>query len=268
MTVALLVRDSAVARLLAHRVADSFDLRLVVVESGRDARRAKLGRELRRGFPWRLPLALLDLAALGVYQFLWRRYAVSCNRENPVPPEWPAAATIRVNNANDPAAVEALAHLKPDVCLVLGTAILRGPTLRAGGRCLLNIHGGIVPAYRNVHSEFWAVMRNDYNNVGVTVMHLDEGIDTGAIALQRRLPVEPGEPLFSIRHRNNRLAVDTGIEALAAASAGPLPSVPQEPSAQGFFKTPRLVDFARLATRAARRRLTRKQAPIDRRDDP
>ena len=252
MTVALLVRDSAVARLLAHRVAQSYELRLVVVESGRVARRAKLRRELRRGFPWRLPLTILDLAAVAVYQGLWSAYASRRNRKKFVPLGWPATEIMRVDDVNDPWAVRLLMLMKPDVCLVLGTAILRGETLRVAGRYLLNIHGGIVPAYRNVHSEFWAVLRNDLDNVGVTVMHLGAGVDSGAIALQRRLTVDPSEPLFSIRYRNARLALGAGMDALAAAMRGPLPREPQSHEAAGFYRTPGVAALLQMCWRRRR----------------
>lgn len=142
-----------------------------------------------------------------------------------------------------------LTALKPDICLVLGTGILRGPTLRLGSRYILNIHGGIVPAYRNVHSEFWAVLRNDLGNIGPSVIHLDEGIDSGAVALQQRLAVRPGESLFSIRYRNAQLAVDAALEALEAAAGGPLPAEPQDTAKRGFYRTPGFADLARMGTR-------------------
>ena len=249
MTVALLVRNSPAARLLAHRVAESHELLAVVVESGHDARRGKLRRELRRGLPWLLPLTILDLAALAVYQWSWSRYRVRRDVAVAVPQAWPASTITHVDDVNDEAGVALLTRLKPEICLVFGTGILRGRTLRLGSRYVLNIHGGIVPAYRNVHSEFWCVLRNDLGNLGTSIIHLDEGIDSGAVALQRRLMVDPDESLFSIRYRNARLAIETALEALAIAARGPLPTEPQDPAKRGFFRTPRLVDLMRMSAR-------------------
>ncbi|MCE2398468.1 MAG: hypothetical protein J4F34_05400 [Gemmatimonadetes bacterium] len=121
---------------------------------------------------------------------------------------------------------------------------LRGETLRVAGRYLLNIHSGIVPAYRNVHSEFWAIRRSDFGNVGVSIIHLDEGIDSGPVALQRRLTVGPGESIFSVRYRNSLLAVEAALEALDAAASGPLPATPQDASKREFHRTPTLADLA------------------------
>lgn len=252
MTVALLVRDSATARLLAHRVAQSHELVAVVVESGRDARRAKLRRTLMRGFPWRLPLTVLDFAALAAYRGLSSWYAARRDRAEGAARNWPATQIIRVDDVNHPPAVRSLLGREPDVCLVFGTAILRGDALRIGGRYLLNIHGGIVPAYRNVHSEFWAVLNNDLDNVGVSVMHLDPGVDSGAVALQRRLAVDPGESIFSVRHRIAGLAVEAGMDALAAAARGSLPRKAQNHRHAGFYGTPGAADLLRLWTRRLR----------------
>lgn len=249
MTVALLVRESPAARLLAQRVAESYELVAVVVESGRDARRAKLGRELRRGFPWRLPVTILDLAALAAYQWFWSRYRARRDCEDAVPQAWPDTNMAHVNDVNDSLSVALLTRLRPDICLVFGTGILRGRTLRLGSRYVLNIHGGIVPAYRNVHSEFWAVLRSDLGNLGTSIIHLDEGIDSGAVALQRRLTVDPAESLFSIRYRNTRLAVEVALEALAFAARGPLPADPQDSAKRGFYRTPGFVDLMRMGAR-------------------
>ena len=249
MTVALLVRNSSATRFLAHRIAESHELLAVVVESGREARRAKLGRELRRGFPWRLPLTILDLIALAAYGRLWSHYRARRDREEAVPQAWPATKIAEVDDVNDPSAAALLTRLRPDICLVCGTAILRSRTLRLGSRYVLNIHGGIVPAYRNVHSEFWAVLRNDLGNVGTSIIHLDEGIDSGAVALQRRLTVDPTESVFSVRYRNTHLAVETALEALAVAARSPLPAEPQDPAKRGFYKTPGFIDLVRMGAK-------------------
>ena len=63
-------------------------------------------------------------------------------------------------------------------------------------RYTLNIHGGIVPKYRNVHSEFWAISKNDFKNIGTSIIHLDPGIDTGDIAIQEILEINSNDTIF------------------------------------------------------------------------
>lgn len=246
MRVALLVRDSAAARQLARRIAERWELPLVISESGRSARARKLKRELRRGFPWRTPLTLIDLFALWLFEAMWKAY-LRRTVGTDFASEWPnGSKVVQVDDANDPESVEALREVAADIVLVLGTAILRGETLRVPRRYLLNIHGGIVPRYRNVHSEFWALARHDPGNIGVSILHLDEGIDSGAIALQRHLHVEPGESLFSIRLRNSRLAIEAALEAVSMVEAGQLAALPQRSGEAGFYRTPRASDLLRF----------------------
>ena len=53
----------------------------------------------------------------------------------------------------------------------------------------LNIHGGIVPNYRNVHGQFWSYYNKDYSNMGSSILHLTKGIDNGNVALMSNLDI-------------------------------------------------------------------------------
>src|SRR5262249_24536905 len=43
------------------------------------------------------------------------------------------------------------------------------------------MHPGICPEYRNAHGCFWALAQNDYEHVGMTLLRVDRGVDTGAV---------------------------------------------------------------------------------------
>ncbi len=43
------------------------------------------------------------------------------------------------------------------------------------------MHPGICPEYRNAHGCFWALTRGDFEKVGITLLKVDEGVDTGNI---------------------------------------------------------------------------------------
>lgn len=43
------------------------------------------------------------------------------------------------------------------------------------------MHPGICPEYRNAHGCFWAMVNEDYDNIGMTLLKVDKGIDTGPI---------------------------------------------------------------------------------------
>jgi methionyl-tRNA formyltransferase len=41
------------------------------------------------------------------------------------------------------------------------------------------MHPGVCPEYRNAHGCFWALVRGDFEKVGMTLLQVDEGVDTG-----------------------------------------------------------------------------------------
>lgn len=43
------------------------------------------------------------------------------------------------------------------------------------------MHPGICPQYRNAHGCFWALAKQDRENVGMTLLKIDKGIDTGPV---------------------------------------------------------------------------------------
>ena len=43
------------------------------------------------------------------------------------------------------------------------------------------MHPGICPEYRNAHGCFWALAENDLDRVGMTLLRIDAGVDTGPV---------------------------------------------------------------------------------------
>jgi hypothetical protein len=53
------------------------------------------------------------------------------------------------------------------------------------------MHPGICPEYRNAHGCFWALARGDRANVGMTLLRIDHGVDTGPVYGYFRVDVDP-----------------------------------------------------------------------------
>lgn len=251
MRTVFLCRDGAAARHLAHALAGRGLVDAIVVETGGEARRRKLRRELDRTPWWRLPLLALDLAALALYGRLWARALAGRLTGHPAATGWPEdLPRWSFDDANGPDCVDRLRELAPDVLVVLGTSILRPPVLSIAERASLNVHGGIVPAYRNVHSEVWAVLNRDERSAGTSILHLDEGIDSGAVALSRC--VEHADGFFDLRWRNLELSAALLVEALERERDGTLPREPQQAAGSGFWPTPGAGALLRLLFRRVR----------------
>ncbi len=95
----------------------------------------------------------------------------------------------------------------------------------------LNVHPSLLPKYRGA-TPIQSAIRNGERETGVTVMLMDEGMDTGDVVAQERVAIEPRETYGEL---HDRLAVAGARllgRAIDAASAGPLERRPQsgEPS--------------------------------------
>ncbi len=242
-----LCRNGAPARFIADHLSSSGRLDGIVVETGRAARRRKVRREMRRRGVWGLPALAVDLTALAIYGRLWKRALTSEMKAYPTARDWPTDIPRETfDDANEPACVEALQRMDPEVLVVFGTSILRSDVLSVPSRAALNIHGGIVPGYRNVHSEVWAVLRDDVENIGTSILHLDEGVDSGAVALERRV-VSGGGGFFDLRWKNLELAANLIGEALELDAKDALPREPQNAARpSGFFPTPGARELLRI----------------------
>ncbi len=243
MRVVFLCREGLAARYIAHHLHEAGSLDAIVGEVGRAARRRKLRRTFGRARWWALPGVGADLVGLAVYGRTWSRYLSERLEGHPATAGWPAVPRTTFDDANDGACVRELEQLRPDVLVVYGTSILGADVLDTA-QTALNIHGGIVPAYRNVHSEVWAALNDDVANVGTSILHLDEGIDSGAVALERR--VTGAASFFDLRWKNLELSAQLIVEALELHRRGTLPAERQVGDDRGFYPTPGLPELLRL----------------------
>ena len=132
---------------------------------------------------------MVDRVLLGLYSLLkLRRSAMQVEEYRAVEAAetfHPTCPVHLVSSINDPSVIEELKAANPDLVVVLGTEIIRDPVLAAAPR-FVNLHAGITPLYRGSHGQFWAVMNDDLEQVGVTLHVVDRGIDTGPILGQAR----------------------------------------------------------------------------------
>src|SRR3989475_9373738 len=84
-----------------------------------------------------------------------------------------------------------LASARPDVAVVAAYGrILPPDALGVPLHGSLNVHASLLPELRGAAPAQWAVARR-YPETGVTIMQMDEGLDTGDIRLQRKIAIAP-----------------------------------------------------------------------------
>jgi len=139
----------------------------------------------------------------------------------------------------EPEAVAKLREYEADIFVVAAFGqILSKEILTMPKYGCVNIHASLLPKYRGASPIQWAVLNGEEIS-GVTIMQMDEGIDTGDILMQETVTLdakETGESLF------DKLAVcgaDLIVKALDAIEAGKVTPVKQDEAASthvGMFK--------------------------------
>ena len=249
MKTVFLTNNSGPAKFITNNLHVKGLLDATIIEDGSANKITKIIREIK-SISWkRIPEKILDLFTIWIYSQLTKRYIEKHLLKPNNIEEFPTEIDLhRVKNASGSQCLSILKSLEPELIIVFGTSILKPEVLSIAKRYTLNIHGGIVPKYRNVHSDFWAVSKKDFTNIGTSVIHLDTGIDTGDIAMQGLLKVNPADTLFSIKKKNIELSLQLITQAIEMAKTGSLPKTQQSKLIDGFYKTPRFIDFFQLLT--------------------
>jgi methionyl-tRNA formyltransferase len=123
---------------------------------------------------------------------------------------------IPVDSLADPnstAGLEVVRSFAPDLIVTIRYgAILKAPVIGIPPRGVLNLHSGILPAYRGVLATFRAML-NEEAEIGCTLHYIrDASIDTGDIVAIRRQPLQREQSLL----RNILGLYPAGIEMLCA----------------------------------------------------
>lgn len=121
------------------------------------------------------------------------------------------------------------AHNADAAVVVAYGMILPKPVLEAPRLGCFNVHASLLPRWRGAAPINRAIMAGDAET-GVTIMKMDEGLDTGAMAMADRVPIGADMTAGDLHDVLSRLGADLVLRALAAAERGSLTLTPQ-PSA-------------------------------------
>lgn len=127
----------------------------------------------------------------------------------------------------DDAFLETLRQLAPDLIVVvaygklLPKAVLDFP--RYG---CINIHASLLPKYRGAGPIQWAII-NGETETGITIMRMNEGLDTGDILVQERVPITDDTNAEELFETLSNLGSCLLVETLSALQNGTITSIPQ-----------------------------------------
>ena len=156
------------------------------------------------------------------------------------------AAKIRTENF-----FRSLEQLRPDLIIVVAYGrILPSNILNLPVHGVINVHGSLLPKYRGAAPVQWAIIRGE-KETGVTVMEVDEGLDTGDMLLSARLAISPDDTAGSLAAKMAELGGKTLCRALELMRRDELPPQKQDDSlatlAPPLEKKQGIIDWSRPA---------------------
>jgi formyl transferase-like protein len=157
---------------------------IIVLRETRQQKQRRIKRELQRvGF-----LRFLDVLAFRLYyatflagtdrQWELKQLAELGHRYPEIPENTPILVSSSPNTGE---AREFLRSAKPDLMLARCKFILKEEVFTIPPKGTFVMHPGICPEYRNAHGCFWALANDDVERVGMTLLRIDRGVDTGPV---------------------------------------------------------------------------------------
>ena len=214
-------------------------------------------------------LKFMDVVAFRVYARLflsgrdnaWKTQALARLRQA-YPAALDAVPSLVVSSPNAPEAKAFLERVRPDIAIARCKVILKRQIFEIPRVGTFVFHPGICPEYRNAHGCFWALANRDLDRVGMTLLRVDPGIDTGPVYLHGTCNYDEVRDSHTvIQYRavfDNLDAIGRVLMALHRGDA--VTPVPTEGRRSAVWGQPRLTNYLRWKL-AARTRAAGRRAP-------
>lgn len=162
-----------------------------------------------------------------------RQVAASPVKELALAQGWPL---LQPPTLRSPDAVAQLKDWDPDVIVVAAFGqILHRQVLTLPPYGCLNVHASLLPRYRGAAPIAAAILDGE-TVTGVTIMHMDEGLDTGPILAQAKCPIAPDDTTVTLTAKLADLGADLLVATLPAWLAGQIQAQPQDDSLATYCK--------------------------------
>ena len=137
---------------------------------------------------------------------------------------------IQPEKLRAPEAMNQLRLWSPDLIVVAAFGqILKPDVLSLPPRGCINVHASLLPRWRGAAPIQAAILAGD-SQTGVTIMKMDQGVDTGAIIHQHTIKIEDDDTAGSLSEKLSRLGADLLIETLPRYLSGELKPQTQDES--------------------------------------
>ena len=152
---------------------------------------------------------------------------------------------------NTPEAIEFLKKFSPDLFVVIAYGqILEKSVLAIPKIFCINAHASVLPRYRGAAPISWAII-NGEDSTGVSIMKLDESMDTGPVIRSKEIKINDDDTVISLEQRLSELAAELVIDSLTLIDENRYQLIPQDESKATFApklkKQDGLIDWKKQA---------------------
>ena len=232
---------------------------IIVLEERSDRKKRRIRRELERVGPFRF----MDVLAFRLYYKLvlsgkdhaWEQEQIAAMKERygHLSPDVPI---LRTHSPNSKDARLFISEAAPDIVLARCKTLLAKRIFTIPKHGTFVMHPGICPEYRNSHGCFWALAEDDLEKVGMTLLKIDAGVDTGPVYGYFDTPYdEVSESHIVIQHNTVLNNLDAIAAALHDIVAGNLQSTDTTGRPSATWGQPWLSRYLRWKRKARRRNL-------------
>lgn len=147
----------------------------------------------------------------------------------------PVFQPVKIRNTDT---IETIKRLNPDIIIVVAYGkILPKEILSVAKYGCINVHASLLPKYRGAAPIQWAVLDGE-KKTGVSIMQMDEGLDTGDVILMRETEIGEDETSAELFDRLSYIGADALIDALDMIESG---NANPKKQPEGYFGYARMI---------------------------
>lgn len=158
---------------------------VVIREQGREQLLARAKREIKRsglvGFADVMLFRAFYKALLAKQDAAWESSVIESFQKKYSTAGFDTVPRIEVSSPNSDAAREFIQKHAPDLVIARCKFLLKKSVFGIPKHGTFVMHPGHCPSYRNAHGCFWALVQGEPQKVAMTLLKIDQGIDTGPV---------------------------------------------------------------------------------------
>ncbi len=145
-------------------------------------------------------------------------------------------------NINSQIALKKITKYYPDLLVLAGySQILKAPIINLSKKGTINLHGGPLPAYRGASVLNWQIIQGETIG-GISIIFVDEGIDTGDIIAQKKFPIKTTDTIKDVVNKTFKLFPPMLLKVIKQIESNTVKRVPQNKNKGNYWRKRRPAD--------------------------